>query len=112
MKRYRLVVFGENFLTKLDGKLSRCGFKAVRFVEAAGVAEARERVVGLLRRQLKERVLNVPPDTPSFLIEETAAMDSYEGRTEAGQGFEWFPERRLPKPSPSAKRYVFSSDKI
>jgi hypothetical protein len=110
MKPFRLVVLGENFLVKEDGRPVRRSFRAVRFVEAADAVEARERAVSLMRRQLEGLVLNAPADSPVLFVEESLEADPGTC-TEAGQGFEWS-EESLPAArvvSPRASRYVFTT---
>jgi len=72
VKRFKLLVCGENFLLRSEGALKRIGFYTMRTVEAPDVAEAECRVLAALWRDvaLPRVMLNDPLDPPRVFVEE------------------------------------------
>jgi hypothetical protein len=81
MKKFRVVLRGENFWMSFDGAAQRLGFYTTRFVEAADQAEAEHRAVDMLRRDAKlhGKVLNDKSDPPLIFAEEIEELDSFDG---------------------------------
>lgn len=83
MRKFRILLKGENFLMEFESAPKRLGFYVVRVVEAADEADAELRAVEMLRRdpKLRGQVLNDPSDPPMLFAEEiaeTEADDEYE----------------------------------
>ena len=49
MKKYKVLVRGENFLINLGGKAQKCGFYTTAFVEEPDEDQAEQRAMALLR---------------------------------------------------------------
>ena len=78
MKKYRVLINGENFLFDYEGRPTRMGFYTTRFVEAGGREEAEQVAVAALRReeQLRSCVLNPEDDPPMMYVEEIEEVES------------------------------------
>jgi hypothetical protein len=50
-KRFRVLLNGENFLIKIDGREQRCGFYTTRVIEAATKDEAKALAIDLVRSE-------------------------------------------------------------
>lgn len=95
MKKFEVCLSGRNFLINLDGEVKKHGFYAVRFIEAEDVSSALEVVMGGIRSELKECVLNEEYDPPKvnvidvyevYYFQDTA---EYKGKRILPQGFVW-----------------------
>jgi hypothetical protein len=66
MKKYKVLVRGENFLINVDGCVKKLGFYTTRFVEANDDREAEDNALSLLRTdsKLRDCILNEESDTP------------------------------------------------
>lgn len=92
MKKFKFEITGENFLIKVDGAPQKCSLHATRFVEALSMAVAKQQAIDLIRFQLKDTVLNEESDSPLFYLADIEELESYDERTDSGQGFDWYPE--------------------
>ncbi|MBA4097246.1 MAG: hypothetical protein C0484_10825 [Rhodospirillum sp.] len=81
MKKFRILIRGENFFMKSEGAVRRFGFYTTRFAEAQDEAEAERLVVEAFRQegQLRGRVLNDRSDPPMLFAEEIVEIASFEG---------------------------------
>lgn len=79
MKKFRVLVRGENFLLASEGAVKRFGFYTTRFVEALDKDEAERRAVESLRQEdrLRGGVLNDPSDPPMLFAEEIDEISSF-----------------------------------
>jgi hypothetical protein len=95
MKKYKVLVRGENFLMNLDGVNQKLGFYTTRFAEAENAEAAEHDVMDLLRNDptLVERVLNEVSDPPMLYAEEIEELRSFEGFSVPGTGFSFFPKK-------------------
>ncbi|MBA3241715.1 MAG: hypothetical protein H0T60_10865 [Acidobacteria bacterium] len=89
MKKYRVLVRGENLLLAFEEGPRRMGFYTTRFVEAAGPEEAESAIVESLRQdgELGALVLNQPDDTPLMYVEEIEEV----GSLRDASGFSFYP---------------------
>jgi hypothetical protein len=94
MRKYKVLVRGENFLINVDGKDQRLGFYTTAFVEARNEEEAEDKAIALLRddEDLRRGMLNKKSDSPMMFAEEIAELDSFEGVHLPRTGFSYFPE--------------------
>jgi len=72
MKKFKLILHGENFLLNFDGELKKFGFYATKFVKAESPQEA-EKMAKILIRQdpnLRDTILNEKADCPTINMEE------------------------------------------
>ena len=94
MKKYKVLVRGENFLMNVDGEDQKLGFYTTAFVEAQDEEEAEQRAIGLLRddREFRRSVLNEQSDAPMMFADEMHEVESFEGLHLPRTGFSFFPE--------------------
>jgi hypothetical protein len=91
MKKYKVLIRGENFLMRLDSIKQKLGFYTTRFVEASDEEEAEYAVMDLLRVELASGVLNQETDTPMMYAEEIEELRSFDGHPFPGTGLAFFP---------------------
>ena len=94
MKKFKVMVRGENFLLNLEGVEQKLGFYTTRFVEAQNEEAAEYDVMEMLRAdpEFGKGVLNDKSDRPMMYAEEVEEIDSFEGVTLPGTGFAFYPE--------------------
>jgi hypothetical protein len=94
IKKYKILVRGQNFLLKLDGKAEKFGFYTTRFVEAQNENQAEDVAISRLRADptLGDGVLNQQSDAPMLFVEEITELDSFDGLNMAGTGFSFYSE--------------------
>ncbi len=102
MRKFEVCIKGENFLVELDGKIEKKEFYAARFVEAMDSSTAVDRAMEILRRDLKDYVLNKPEDPPVMKIEEIDEVYFFQekmalgNRLIPGKGFLWVERKKIP----------------
>jgi hypothetical protein len=81
VKKFRVLVKGQNFLLESDRGIKRFGFYTTRFVEAFDRHDAERAAIESLRQddRLRGRVRNARSDAPLLFAEEIAEMPSFEG---------------------------------
>jgi 4-alpha-glucanotransferase len=96
MKKYKVLVRGENFLMNLDGEDQRLGFYTTAFVEGQDEKQAEQQAIGLLRDDIEFRqsVLNEQSDAPMMFVDDIDEIDSFEGLNLPRTGFSFFPRER------------------
>jgi hypothetical protein len=94
MKKYKVLVRGENFLINLEGEDQKCGFYTTAFVEGKGEEQAEQRAMALLRndKEFRRSVLNEQSDAPMMFVDEIDEVQSFEGLNLPRTGFSFFPE--------------------
>jgi hypothetical protein len=94
MKKYSVLVRGENFLIKFEGEDQKLGFYTTAFVEAKDEDEASKKAVDLLRddQEFKRSVSNDQSDPPLMFVDEIAELESFDGLNLPRNGFAFFPE--------------------
>lgn len=87
MRKYRVLINGENFLLNFDGRVQKMGFYTNRFVEADNPEDAEQVAIEMMRREdkLKQIVLNDQNDPPKLFVEEIAEVEQLE--TQQGLSF-------------------------
>ena len=77
MNKYKIVLYGVNFLLNLKGGEQRIDFFATYLIEAEHPLDAEESALIKLKRDsgLDAIIINEPEDPPSVLIEEIEELD-------------------------------------
>ena len=95
MKKFKLLLHGENFLLNLHGELKKFGFYATKFVKAANPQEA-EKIAKILIRQypsLRDTILNESADRPTINLEEIREVNFLKFLSKKSTtGFAFYPE--------------------
>ena len=96
MKKFRVLVRGENFLINVDDVEKKRGFYTVRFIEAQDEEAAEYAVMDMLRDdpKLTKGVLNDKSDSPMMYAEEVEEIDSFEGFPLQATGFVFYPDKK------------------
>ena len=94
MKKYKVLVRGENFLINLEGEDQKLGFFTTAFVEGQDEEQAEQRAMALLRndKEFRRSVLNEQSDAPMMFVDEIDELQSFEGVNLPRTGFSFFPE--------------------
>jgi len=90
MKKYKVVIEGNNFEILLDGKVGKHGFFTTRFVESKDSKEAETLAMNLIRDEFESLVLNDRSDPPMMYVEENYEIDDFGDNLVPGSGFTWF----------------------
>jgi hypothetical protein len=92
MKKYRVLVRGENFLMNLENADRKLGFFTTRFVEAEDSEQAEFAAMETLRadRSLSGQVLNDRSDPPMMYADEIEELESFDGYSAPGTGLAFF----------------------
>lgn len=90
MKKYKVLVEGNNYEVCLDGNTSKYGFFTTRFIETKNSGEAEIVAMDLIRDELKEIAMNDIVDPPTIYVEETQEIDDFGDNIVPGSGFTWF----------------------
>ena len=95
MKKFRVLIRGENFFMKSEGAVKRFGFFTTRCAEAQGEAEAEHQVMEAFRQegQLQGRVLNERSDPPMLFAEEIVEIVSFEGVEKKTPGLAFYEDQ-------------------
>ena len=94
MKKYKVLIRGENFLINLEGEDQKFGFCTTAFIEAQDEEQAEQRAISLLRddKEFRQSVLNVQSDAPMMFVDEIDELESFEGLNLPRTGLSFFPE--------------------
>ena len=97
LKKYKVLVRGENFLMNIDDVNQKVGFYTTRFVEAESEEEAENKVIDILRNDPKliKSVLNKKSDSPMIYVEEIEQLKSFKGHPINGTGFAFYTEKAI-----------------
>ena len=90
MKKFKVVIAGDNFEVLLDGKIGKHGFFTIRFVESKDLKEAETLVMNIIRDELESIILNDRSDPPTMYVEENFEIDDFGDNLVPGSGFTWF----------------------
>ena len=93
MKKFRVLLRGENFLLKSEESVKRLGFYTTRFVEAPDKDGAEKCAVESIRKddRLQECVLNDQSDPPMLFAEEIDEISSFEtGKDQSLGGYTFY----------------------
>ena len=93
MSKYRVFIEGTNALLSIRNAVSRQGFFTTRFVEADDSDQAVDRILELIRNELKPKILNESTNPPKLTVHEIQHLHAF-GETPAPcTGFTWYPEQ-------------------
>ena len=97
MKKYRVLVKGQNLFIVSDGEVKCFGFYTPRFVEAMDEGGAELRAINSIRQngQLRECVMNNQSDQPILVAEEIDELISFEGVEDLSPGLVFYEDRRV-----------------
>ena len=90
MKKYSVLIHGENFLIRLDGKIKRLGFYTTRYVEAEDTKLAEFKAVEFIQNDLDQIVLNSHENPPMLYAEDIKELKSFEGISPPGTGYSFY----------------------
>lgn len=92
MKKYRVLVRGENFLMHLQTVDRKVGFYTTQFVEAEDPEQAEFAAMDALRAHpsLSGKVLNDRSDPPMIYADEIEELKSFDGYPAPGTGLAFF----------------------
>ena len=95
MKKFEVCLRGTNFLIKSGNQVKRNSFYAARFIEANDSSAALEIVMGAIRDELKDVVLNDKSNPPRVSVEDIYEVYYFgdkivwEGKNLPPEGFVW-----------------------
>lgn len=95
MKKFEVCIRGKNFMINIDGQFRKHEFYAVRCVEADDTSSALEIVMGGIKSELTDVVLNEKNDPPKVNVEDIYEVYyfqdtvEYKGKRILPQGFVW-----------------------
>jgi len=96
MKKYHLLMKGQNFLVDMDGKVAKHGFFQDFFLEAESPEQAESFAVQKIREDegLKTITQNPKEDPPVILLEKIIKLESFDGVEAMESGKAWFREKQ------------------
>ena len=99
MKKFRVLLRGENFLLDMDGTVKSTGFYTTVFVEARDADEAELSAVEVIRKddRLRQCVLNERPDPPMLYAEEVDELTRFDGPAHQSLGYTFYEEEQAPE---------------
>jgi hypothetical protein len=94
MKKYRVMLEGQNFLIEMDGKVGKYEFYQTFFLEAGSPAEAENAAVQKVRTNpdLRSAVRNSKDDAPTMHLEEIEEIQKFPKGTRRATGRAWYSE--------------------
>jgi hypothetical protein len=94
MKKYKVLVRGENILINLEGEDQKFGLYTTAFVEEQDEEQEEQKSNGPLRndKEFSRSVLNEQSDPPMMFVDEIDELESFEGVNLPRTGFSFFPE--------------------
>lgn len=96
MKKFHVLVNGQNFLVNIDGKTKKHGFFQNFLIETISVEDAAEEIIEKVRddKELKKITLNSRKDSPNIEIEEINELNTFEGLEGVDSGRTWYVEAK------------------
>ncbi len=92
MKKYRVLISGENLQLQLEQKIERCGFYTTRYIEAISEEEAEVAAITLVQsdEELRDMALNEFEDPPRVFVDGVEELESFDGLELPGSGYTFF----------------------
>ena len=90
MKKFKVIIEGDNFEVLLNGKVGKHGFFTTRFIESKNSESAETLAMSLIRDELESMVLNDRSDPPVMYVEEKYEINDFGDNLVPGSGFTWF----------------------
>jgi len=94
MKKFKIVVKGNNYKTAVGSRVQEFGFYTTRFVEAHSAASAKKRALKMVERELEKVVFNKQTGLPVIEIPQFVEVDSFGDHDVPGSGFVWHKESK------------------
>jgi len=94
MKKYKVLVKGNNYKTVVGNRTQEFGFHATRFVEAKDYIAAKMRVLELVLEELEQIVFNNQAGSPVIEVPQFIEVESFGDHDVPGSGFTWYVEGR------------------
>ena len=96
MKKYHLLMNGQNFLVDMDDNLAKHGFFQHFFLEAESPECAEDLAVQKIRgnEDLKAIAQNPQDDPPVIIVEEMSELETFDGVESMESGRAWFLEKK------------------
>jgi hypothetical protein len=96
MKRYRLLIRGQNFLINSDGKTQKCGFTQNMFIEADNPKQAETKVLVKMKfdQGLKALTLNTEDDPPKIALDTFWELDILDEVSGINEERVFYPEKK------------------
>jgi len=92
MKKYKVLVKGNNYKTAVDNSVQEFGFHTTRFVEAKDDAAAKMRALELVVEELDHIVFSNPEASPVIDVPQFIEVESFGDHEVPGSGFTWHME--------------------
>jgi acetolactate synthase regulatory subunit len=92
MKKYSVLIKGNNLMISIDGVTRKHGFYTTRYVDAKNESDAKKISINLIQEELRSTVLNNSDDTPNYFFEDVLEIDKFGDHKVPGTGFTWFEE--------------------
>jgi hypothetical protein len=91
MKKFRVMIEGENFNLTLNDQKGSFGFYTARFVEADNELQAQEKALALVISELKETFEDEHDLGTRLKTDEIDELSSFGDNLVPGSGFSWYP---------------------
>lgn len=92
MRKFRIMLEGNNILMQEDSQINKFGFFTTRLVEAESENVAKELAINLVVSELNLIILNSTTAPPSISIESIDEVTSFGNDLAPGKGFSWYRE--------------------
>jgi len=89
MKKFRVVVEGNNYKTAIDNKPQKLGFHTTRFVEGKDYIAAKMKALELVIEELDHIVFSNPETAPDIDVSLLIEVKSFDNCEVPGSGFTW-----------------------
>jgi hypothetical protein len=92
MKKYSVLVHGQNYLIPIDGEIENLGFYTTRYVEAEDSNLAEFNAVEIIRNdaELNETLKNSDDNPPMLLAEEITELKNFGEVDPPGSGYSFY----------------------
>ena len=94
MKKFKVLVKGNNYKSVVGSRTQEFGFHATRFVEAIDYASAEMKALELVVGELDQIVFNNPAGSPGIEVPQLVEVESFENFDVPGSGFTWHMEEK------------------
>jgi hypothetical protein len=94
MKKYKVLVKGNNYKTVVGSRAREFGFHATRFVESDSHLAAKKRALELVKEELKQIIFNNQAGSPVIEVPQFIEVESFGDHDVPGSGFTWHMEGR------------------
>lgn len=92
MKKYKILVKGNNYKTVVGSRAREFGFHTTRFIESDSDLAAKERALELVKKELEQIVFNNQAGSPVIEVPQLIEIESFGDHDVPGSGFTWHME--------------------